>query len=70
MSAALTPRVRQIVVCDDAVRSDIEDEVFTLEGVRHGFGAGSFPCVRALSVYLLLSYPRGGSFTGEVSRSW
>jgi hypothetical protein len=66
MSAALTPRVRTIVVCDEAVRSEIEDQVFTLEGVRLGFGAESVPCARPVSVYLVLSYPRGGRFEGEV----
>src|SRR5262245_41338188 len=65
-AAALTPRVRNLVVCDEATRSEIEDEVFTLEGVRYGFGAESFPCVRDLDVYLLLSHPRGGQFAGEV----
>src|SRR5262245_5871169 len=65
-AAALTPRVRTIVVCDEAVRSEIEEDVFTLEGVREGFVAESVPCVRALNVYLLLSYPRGGRFEGEV----
>jgi hypothetical protein len=65
-NAALTPRVRKIVVCDEASGSDIEDQVFTLEGVRNGFGSDSFPCVRSLGVYLLLSYPRGGRFAGEV----
>lgn len=65
-NVALTPRVRKIVVCDEAVRSEIEDQVFTLEGVRNGFGAEAFPCARSLGVYLLLSYPRGGRFSGEV----
>src|SRR5262245_11159688 len=64
--AALTPRVRTIVVCDEAVQSEIEDQVFTLEGARQHFSAESFPCTRALAVYLLLTYPRGGSFPGEV----
>jgi hypothetical protein len=66
MSAATTPRVRILAVCDEAVPSDIEDGVFTLEGVRQGFGAESFPCALALSVYLLLSYPRRSRFNGEV----
>ncbi len=66
MSAALTPRVRTIVVCDEASGSEIEEGVYTLEGVRQGFHAESFPCVRGLAVYLLLSYPRRGSFDGQV----
>src|SRR5262245_703541 len=65
-SAALTPRVSAIVLCDEIVRSEIEDDVFTLEGVRLDVGAETFPCVRELAVYLLLSYPRGGRFDGEV----
>jgi hypothetical protein len=67
MSAAFTPRVRVLAVCDDAVASEIEADVFSLEGVRYGFGAESFPHVRSLTVYLMLAYPRGGSFVGLVS---
>src|SRR5262245_46552659 len=63
---ALTPRVRAIVLCDEATASEIEVDVHTLEGVRQGFGAESFPCIRGLAVYLLLSYPRRGSFDGQV----
>jgi hypothetical protein len=66
MSAALVPRVRILVVCDEAVASEIEDGVFTLEGVRQGFHASSFPCIRDLAVYLLLSYPRSGRFDGQI----
>jgi hypothetical protein len=65
-AAALTPRVRILAVCDEALPSEIEESVFTLEGVRQGFIAGSLPCIRALNVYLLLSYPRSGRFEGEV----
>jgi hypothetical protein len=65
-NAALTPHVRKIVVCDEVVLSEIEEQVFTLEGVRQGFGAESFPSTRALGVYLVLSYLRGGRFSGEV----
>jgi hypothetical protein len=64
--AALTPRVRFLTVCDEAVRSEIEEGVFTLEGVRYRIYARSFPCLRELSVYLLLSYPRQGRFEGTV----
>lgn len=67
MSAAFTPRVRVLAVCDEAVASEIEADVFTLEGVRYGFGSESFPCVRSLNAYLMMSYPRGGSFKGHVS---
>jgi hypothetical protein len=65
-AAALTPRVRTIVVCDEATASEIEEGVFNLEGVRQGVRAESFPRVRGLAVYLLLSYPRRGSFDGQV----
>ena len=69
MSAvALTPRVRILAVCDQALPSEIEDGVFTLEGVRQGFTVESFPCIRTLWVYLLLSYPRHGTFEGQVKR--
>src|SRR4051794_8769638 len=68
MSAALTPRVRVLAVCDEAITSEIEPNVLTLEGVRHGFGAESFPCLRALNVYLMLSYARGGTFDGVATR--
>ena len=64
--AALTPRVRFLTVCDEAVRSEIEEGVFTLEGVRYRIYARSFPCLRELSVYMLLSYPRQGRFEGMV----
>ncbi len=67
--AALTPRVRFLTVCDEAVRSEIEEGVFTLEGVRYRIYARSFPCLRELSVYMLLSYPRTGRFEGMV-RVW
>lgn len=33
-AAALTPRVRILVVCDEVTPSEIEDGVFTLAGVR------------------------------------
>jgi hypothetical protein len=65
-ASALTPRVRFLTVCDEAVRSEIEEGVFTLEGVRYRILARSFPCLRELSVYLLLSYPRKGKFEGMV----
>jgi hypothetical protein len=65
-ASALTPRVRFLTVCDEAVRSEIEEGVFTLEGVRYQILARSFPCLRELSVYLLLSYPRKASFKGRV----
>jgi hypothetical protein len=38
-AAALTPRVRLLVVCDEATLSEIEADVYTLEGVRYPFYA-------------------------------
>ncbi len=64
--AAVTPRVRTIVICDDAVASPIEAGVFTLEGVRQHLGAASFPCRVTLSVFLLLSSARKGRYAGKV----
>ena len=34
MSAADLPRVRTMVICDEAILSEIEAEVHTLENVR------------------------------------
>jgi hypothetical protein len=59
--AAVTPRVRTIVICDDAVASPTEGDVFTLEGVRVRLQAERFPWRVGLNVYLLLSSPRKGS---------
>jgi len=41
--AAVTPRVRTIVICDDVSASLTENGVFTLEGVRLHLEANSFP---------------------------
>ncbi len=64
--AALTPRVRTIVICDEAEPSLIEDGVFNLEGVRQHLGAPSFPVHSPLNVFLLLSSARKGSYPGKV----
>jgi len=64
--AAVTPRVRTIVICDDVVASSTEEGVFTLEGVRQHLTAASFPWRAALSVFLLLSSPRKGKYPGKV----
>jgi hypothetical protein len=65
-AAALTPRVRILVVCDEATASDIEDGVFTLEGVRQHVTASTFPYRHSLSVFLVLSCSRKGTYTGKV----
>src|SRR5262245_10104504 len=64
--AALTPRVRTIVICDDVVPSLTENGVFTLEGVRQHLEAASFPWRVALSLFLLLSSPRRGTYSGKI----
>lgn len=64
--AAVTPRVRTIVICDDVSASLTESGVFTLEGVRLHLEASSFPHRAALSLFLLLSSPRKGRYSGKV----
>ena len=57
MSAADVPRVRTMVICDEAVSSEIETEVHTLENVRIGVSeVGSFPHLRRMDLYLVLSH--------------
>jgi hypothetical protein len=64
--AAVTPRVRTIVICDDVLASETEDGVFTLEGVRQHLVATSYPWGAALSLFLLLSSPRKGQYSGKI----
>lgn len=64
--AAITPRVRTIVICDDVSASRTEDRVFTLKGVRQHLEAALFPWRATLRVFLLLSSPRKGRFVGKV----
>jgi hypothetical protein len=64
--AAVTPRVRTIVICDDVAASLTEKGVFTLQGVRWQLEAASFPCRATLSLFLLLSSPRKGKYAGKV----
>src|SRR5437588_382099 len=65
-SAAVTPRVRTIVICDEITPSLTEAGVFTLEGVRQHLEAGSFPWHAELSIFLLLSSARSGNFAGKI----
>jgi hypothetical protein len=65
-AAALTPRVRIMVVCDDVTASATEDGVYTLECVRQRIHAGSLPCNQNLHVYLLVACPRPGRYEGAV----
>jgi hypothetical protein len=64
--AAVTPRVRTVVICDAVSTSRTEDRVFTLKGVRQHLEAASFPLRAQLRVYLLLSSPRKGKYAGKV----
>jgi hypothetical protein len=64
--AAVTPRVRTIVICDEVVPSLTERGVFTLEGVRQHLEAASFPWRAAFSVFLLLSSARKGKYAGKI----
>jgi hypothetical protein len=66
-AAILTPRVRQIVICDTVKASRIETGVFDLRGVRNQLATVSFPFKpRRLWLYLLLSSPRKGDYPGYV----
>ena len=62
----MTPRIRTIVICDTISASLTENGVFTLEGVRLHLEASSFPFRAALSLYLLLSSPRKGRYSGKI----
>jgi hypothetical protein len=64
--AAVTPRVRTIAICDNVAASLTEEGVFTLEGVRSHLLAASFPCRATLSLFLLLSSPRKGRYSGKI----
>ena len=64
--AAVTPRVRTIVICDAVSASRTEDRVFTLKGVRQHLEAASFLWRATLRVFLLLSSPRKGKYAGKV----
>jgi hypothetical protein len=64
--AAVTPRVRAIVICDDVASSQTEDGVFTLNGVRQHLEVAFFPWRATLNLFLLLSSPRKGKYAGKV----
>jgi hypothetical protein len=65
-AAALTPRVRILVICDTVLPSETEQGVFTLEGVRQDVFAGVLPYHRDLSLFLFLTSPRHGKYEGWV----
>jgi hypothetical protein len=60
------PRVRTVVICDEVSASPTEDGVFTLEGVRQHLGAVTFPWHASVSLFLLLSSPRKGRYSGKI----
>lgn len=64
--AAVTPRVRTIVICDDVSASLTEDGVFTLEGVRVKSEASTFPSEATLWLFMLLSSTRKGRYSGRI----
>lgn len=64
--AAVTPRVRTIVICDDVSASLTEPGIFTLQGVRLHLQVPSVPSRAMLRVYLLLSSPRKGKYAGKI----
>jgi hypothetical protein len=66
MSAALTPRVRTLVVCEHATERKGEPGVFDLTGVREKLSTDKLPASFNLSVFMLLSRPCPGQFPGEV----
>ncbi len=65
-AAALTPRVRVMVICDEATPDETEPGVFDLRGVRQYVVADAFPATHDLSVYFLLSSARRGVFEGKL----
>jgi hypothetical protein len=64
--AAVTPRVRTIVVCEDVAASLTEDGVFTLIGVRLHLEVASCPWRAVLRLFLVLSSPRKGRYAGKI----
>ena len=64
-AAALTPRVRILVLCDEVFESEIEQGVFTLEGVRQHLTGGPFPWRAPLSLFLVLFSARKGVYRGN-----
>src|SRR5262245_57829273 len=68
MSAiALLPRVRMMAICDGVKESKIETGVFHLKGVRQKIVGDALPFVpRRLWLFLVLTCPRQGEFSGYV----
>jgi hypothetical protein len=67
IAAALTPRVRLMVICDKIRASKTEADVFDLKGVRQSLTTNVVPFFpRDLWLFVLLSSPRYGRFPGYV----
>jgi hypothetical protein len=67
VAAALTPRVRTMVICDRLRESKTEAGVFDLKGVRPSIFANAIPFSRRkLWLFMHLSSPRSGLFPGYV----
>jgi hypothetical protein len=66
MSAALTPRVRTLVICDGIRASTTEENVYHVRGARGHIVADSFPVRRRLRLFLVLASPRPGRFPAYV----
>ena len=67
-SAAVTPRVRAMLVCQGIRRSNLEDAAYDLKCVHYALKAASFSHVPSrLWLFLVLSSPRNGRFPGGVS---
>src|SRR5688572_13234571 len=64
--AMIVPNIRAIAVCDEAIPSDDEAEVFTLASARFYAVADSFPHVRTIHLYLLLYCDAAGDYSGIV----
>jgi hypothetical protein len=64
--AALTPRVRSIIICDDIFTSATAEDVFTLEGVRLHIGATSLPLRAEINLFMIASSVRKGNYAGKI----
>ncbi|MBY0232929.1 MAG: hypothetical protein K2W96_26905 [Gemmataceae bacterium] len=60
------PSVRVVAICDEAIPSEDESEIFTLANTRFYAVAESFPHVQTLNVYLLLFCDQPGNYAGSV----
>jgi hypothetical protein len=66
MPATVTPRVRNLIVCDRIRASTAEDGVFHLRGARCWLTLDDLSTRRRLHLFVILSSPRAGRFPGYV----